>query len=319
MNAALELRPRNILDLMDATIRLYRRNFTSLLGISAVLLVPFGVAVVIGGYYYYIGLQPMLGQFPDSAPQFDRAPFFIGVAVLGFSLLIMSILGPLSQGALTLGISEHYLGEPITVGGAYRRVMKYWWPLFLAGVMFGLLVSIGPLGGALLGAGIGLLVSLITTAPPPLLIAGGALVGTFVGLPLSLLFFTWFVFYEQTIVLEDLQGLESLQRSRQLVSSYGWHVFGTLMLTLVGIAVATTILTAPISLTTFVVTLIRPDLLASLNLLSQCVHQVISVLLGPVFMIVQTLLYYDLRIRKEGFDLHHMVEALQANVEGAGG
>ncbi|MBM3500920.1 MAG: hypothetical protein FJX74_19865 [Armatimonadetes bacterium] len=69
----LELRPRNALDLIDASVRLYRRHFGSLLGISSLLLVPFGVTYTLGGFFYYAALDR--GWRPVGCPRFRRSTF----------------------------------------------------------------------------------------------------------------------------------------------------------------------------------------------------------------------------------------------------
>ena len=315
----LELRPRNALDLIDASVRLYRRHFGALLGISSLLLVPFGITYTLGGFYYYTALGPVMatGRVPANL-QVDVPSLVIGVSLMLAALVVVSALGPLSQGALALAISEQYLGRTIGVFEAYRRVMGYWWPLLVVGLVFGLLMSVGPVVGLVLGAGIGLPIGLYVlpdAGPIPSIVGGMA--GLLAGLPASMLLFTWFVFYEQALVLERSQGLDSLQRSRDLGRGHGWRVFGVLILTGIAISVATMVLSAPVSITVAVVASFHPEFLPYANLLSQCAQQIVNVLLGPVFMIVQTLTYYDLRIRKEGFDLQTMaaaVEGLQRRV-----
>jgi MFS family permease len=306
----LELKPRTGLDLLDASVRLYRRHFGPLLGISSVLLVPFGVTYTLGMFFYYLAMGPFLttGEMPANF-RGDVPMLILGLALLILGLSIMAVLGPLSQGALALAISEQYLGRTLGVLEAYRRVRRYWWPLFLVGLVFGLLGSIGPVAGGVLGAGAGLALS--GAATPVGAIVGGAL-GLVAGLPVAALFFTWFVFYEQTLVLEQVRGLDSLQRSRSLVTGQGWRVFGILLLTGIGTSIATAVLAAPVSVTVSVIAGFRPEFLPYAQLLSQCAQQIVSVFLGPVFMIVQTLVYYDLRIRKEGFDLATMAAGLES-------
>jgi len=310
----LELRPRNLLDLMDASVRLYRRHFGPLLGISALMLVPFGIVYSVGFFYYFMALGPMtqIGQVPPDA-QIDMSALVIGLILLVLALVIIAALGPLSQGALALAISEQYLGRSVGVWEAYRRVVRYWWSLFWVGIVFGLLVSFGPLVGAMLGGGAGFVIGMAVLPQAPVAPAAiGAILGMLAGIPVSALLFTWFVFYEQTMVLENARGMDSLQRSRALVRGHGWHAFGTLFLTFLAITIATWVLTVPVSTVGGVVAVSRPEFFAHAQLLAQCVQQIVNILLGPLFMIVQTLTYYDLRIRKEGFDLQMMADAIEA-------
>ena len=41
--------------------------------------------------------------------------------------------------------------------------------------------------------------------------------------------------------------------------------------------------------------------------------ELISVLIGPLYPIAITLFYYDQRIRKEGYDIEHMMDAAGLN------
>jgi hypothetical protein len=308
-----ELRPRNIVDLIDASVRLYRRHFATLLGVSAVLLVPFGITHTIGQYYLSLATQPLQtgAVAPDAAFPMDVPSLVAGLTIVGIAILIASVLGPLSQGALALAISERYLGRPIGALESYRRVLPYWWPLFAIGLAFGLLVAIGPVIGVLLGAAVALPLGLGEGTPAGLGLGMGAmLLGVGLGLPFALLFFTWFVLYEQTVVLEGLRNLDSLQRSRQLVKGHGLHVFGALFVTGMATGIVASVLTAPLTIAVMVVVNTHPTWVPVLQLLAQCMQHVVNIVVGPVFMIVQTLVYYDLRIRKEGFDLATMAAAL---------
>jgi hypothetical protein len=121
-----ELRPRNVLDLLDAAVRLYRQHFALLLGISAVVLVPFGLTYTVGEFYITLAIpQPTPGAMPTS-PITDWTAFYVGIAAVGVSLLIAWVAGPLSQGALALAISELYLGGRIATVASYRRALPYW-------------------------------------------------------------------------------------------------------------------------------------------------------------------------------------------------
>jgi uncharacterized membrane protein len=91
----------------------------------------------------------------------------------------------------------------------------------------------------------------------------------------------------QVVILEDLDsGMDALPRSRELTDGYKWKVFGASVVTFLAVWI---------------------PLVAVSALLPGPVGEVLGVLfslvLYPVFYTVFTLLYYDLRVRKEGFDL----------------
>lgn len=311
-NVLLELRPRNVLDLLDAAIRLYRRNFGLLLGISAVVLVPFGVTYTVGQFYVTVAMPaPALGEAPTSFV-INWPELIVGLAVVVVALLIAWVGGPLSQGALALAISEQYLGRQTGIRAAYRRAMPYWLSLLGVAIIFGLLVAAAPSAGAVIGAMIGVSTGIYAGETAGLLTGVIATcLGALAGTPLAVLFATWFVFYEQVMVIENVRGIDSLRRSRELVLGHGWHVFGTLALATLAIFLLSAIVAGPASIVASVVAQARPSLLPHMQLLAQCIQQAVNVLTGPVFMIVQTLVYYDLRIRKEGFDLEMMAAALR--------
>ncbi len=205
-----ELRPRGIVDLLDATVRLYRRHFATLLGVSAVLLVPFGIASTIGWYYYGLAFEPLitytapLDGFRPDVPQMIVAA--IGILV---SLLIAWIVGPLCQGALAITISEQYLGRSITIGEAYRRARPYWGSLFLVSLVLGLLISVGPLAGMLLGALVGVPLGMLASPQVGLivglLIGGLGLLG---GSVLAVVFIVRFFLYDTVMVVEGIRGVD---------------------------------------------------------------------------------------------------------------
>ncbi len=316
-----ELRPRNVLDLLDAAVRLYRRHFGLLLAVSAIVLVPFGITYTVGQFYVTLALPTTLGpgEMPDSVVT-DWPAFIVGIAGVGAALLIAWVGGPLSQGALALAISEQYLGGEITVWAAYRRALPYWLSLLGVAIIFGLLVSVAPALGATIGAMIGVAAGVHLGETAGLLTGVIAtLLGALAGTPLALLFATWFVFYEQVMVIEDVRGINSLRRSRELVRGRAWHVFGALALTTLGIFLVSAIVAGPASIAASIVAQTRPALLPHLQLFAQCIQQAVNVLTGPIFMIVQTLVYYDLRIRKEGFDLEMMAAALSDDTDTASG
>ena len=89
-----------------------------------------------------------------------------------------------------------------------------------------------------------------------------------------------FVFAAQAIVVEDLSVMDSLPRSKALVTGGWWRVFGILVLT-----------EAIFSVASWLLALIFPDWLAS---------TIVGAVSTPVVACVITLLYFDYRIRKEG-------------------
>jgi len=250
----------------------------------------------------------------------DTTQTAIGVIGLSLALLITGVVGPLAQGALAITISEQYLGRTITVGEAYRRARPYWASLFIVSLVFGLIVSIGPLAGTLLGGlvgvPLGMLASPNTGLVIGLLVGGLGLLG---GCVLAVVFVVWFFLYDTVMVVEGIRGMDSMQRARALVRGYFWHSLGAMFLAFLGTLLVAMIATGPASVAATLLANWRQELFAPMQLASQCTQQIVSILIGPVTMITQTLLYYDLRIKKEGFDLQQMAEVLRGGTGDRGG
>jgi hypothetical protein len=97
----------------------------------------------------------------------------------------------------------------------------------------------------------------------------------------------------QAVVLEGLGPFRALRRSASLSSGGKGHILGTLILAgalTIAIALGATI---------------ASSLLHS-TILQRIAETIVGVCIRPFFSIVETLLYYDVRIRKEAFDIEYM-------------
>jgi hypothetical protein len=128
--------------------------------------------------------------------------------------------------------------------------------------------KMGPLIGAAFGVG------LFVTLGFLLLVVPGIIV--WCGLALA----------SQVVVLENVSGMDALKRSWELTKGFKGKVFSS------GFIVAC-LITVPAAAIGAIFSGPKGDVVAA----------VFSLLVTPVFYIVYTILYYDLRVRKEGFDL----------------
>jgi len=186
---------------------------------------------------------------------------------IGIMLVVASIMGlSLMQGALIHAISEQYLRQSINIGRAFRFA---WERLAaLAGAM--ILVLFATTG--ILVVSIGFTVSISPDAGY-IFVAAGFCVGLYLMVRWS--------FILQVALLERLGPLAAMSRSSALVKRNWWRVMN--MTIIIGI------ITVGISIILGTVPTIGPTLG--------------SILSTPVFAIGITLLYYDLRVRKEEYNL----------------
>jgi hypothetical protein len=274
----LELRPMTIADIIDATIRLYRHNFAPLLGIAAVVQVPLMVLQVAASAFIFRRAMTAPGE------EIPWDQLAVGGAGFLVAFFIALLLLPLGEAALALAISDRYLGYPITVSGAYQAALRHW--------------------GAVLGTSllVGLWVYLCFAIGLVLLILPGLIV-------IVWLYVRYMFAPSIVVVLEGRRGLDAMRRSWELSSGYFWPILGTMTILVLMISVGSQGITWPLQMVLMAVTG-DPDKFVTAQVIIQAVAATLAVILRPVMMLGQVLLYYDLRIRKEGFDLMRMAETL---------
>jgi tetratricopeptide (TPR) repeat protein len=182
---------------------------------------------------------------------------------MGIIILAYSILAvPLMVGALIHAVSEQYLRQTIDIGQAYRFA---WGRL-----------------GALIGAMI-LVALVILGIPITLTFIGSTLrVGPIfmvAGFCILIYFLIRWAFIWQAALLENIGPIAALSRSSALVKNNWWRVLG-------------------IMLVLFIITTVTSAILGIIPVLGNTMGGILST---PIVTIGSTLLYYDLRVRKEGY------------------
>ena len=110
-------------------------------------------------------------------------------------------------------------------------------------------------------------------------------------LPGIYLLIRWF-FVAQCVVIEEKRGFDALARSSQLVRDNWWRVFGIVVVTQLIAAIPALLISVPL---TAVAESADRDVIALAG------EMVASIVTAPLVAIVTTLLFYDLRSRREEF------------------
>jgi hypothetical protein len=275
MGEAPRLKPMLSTEILDAAFRLYRSNFATFLGIFAVIYVPMTLLVVSVSAHLLSQGQAALGAAEDAlaleAAQRDLKVIEGLVSGLG-GILYGLIVVPLATGALTCAVGMRYLNEPATIGSAYRRIFPLFFKYIGTTLLSGLVIGLG---------------SLLCLVP-------------------GLMFMTWFFATSSIVCLEGRGGTGAMGRSRELVRGSGWRIFGFLLLTIL----LQGVLVGPVSIAAELVLPRITDSMALRFTLSTVFQQIIGMIVTPFFSAVLVLLYYDLRIRKEAFDLEVLAKNL---------
>lgn len=308
-----QLRPMSLSDMLDAAFRLYRKHFLTFIGIAALLLVPIAIVQFLVQLPYARALErfaaaPLAARPGQSA--LDLFPFaellpYYGI-IIALSVVQYLLLYNLMIGALANAIASSYMGQPISILGAYRlgwRRLRALLGASLAPLLLSLL-GVALVGGCALGAFWTLGVR--TGEQPNIGLAIVAVLGLFGMLIafgcISLFFYVRLLLATQAIVIEGLGALDGLRRSWRLVGQALWRSIGIVLLVFLMAAIVSYIVQLPLLAVSAASTFLLKSLVLTqaLNALATYATQI---LILPLQFIIFTLLYYDLRVRKEGYDL----------------
>jgi hypothetical protein len=307
------LRPRTVGEVLDQAFRLYRRHFLTFIGIIAVVVVPLQLAqqtivvFLIGGLANY-ETDPFTGGFSTgSSTNYNEVFSYIGIlgALSVLIGLIAALLQSLAQGALTGEVANSHLDKPVSFSDAYRQMFARLGPLL--GVIF---LQIGIVLLILLP------IILLTTITFSVGI-GSALNGSndnsgFLGLfcfsclliiPAGVLLayvFIRLLVVTPAVMVEHLGPVQAIRRSWGLVKDYWWRTFA---LSLVLAILAYVVQAGPAFIVQSIVALFTPRNLVLQQVVSGVVTVFTTLVFIPIQLIAITLYYFDLRVRKEGYDI----------------
>lgn len=312
---AYELRPLSLGELLDRTFTLYRRNFLLFAGI---MLLPICVNLPLQFAILRIQGAPFPIGRPSSSP---RALLYI----LAFSPLFW-LLFEIAHAAMTYAVSDAYLDRPSSIVDAYRKIRGRIWRIIgvslAVGIrVFGLMILLMLLFIAIPVAAI--VPSMIAGRGPANPTAIFAMVSIFflVLAPVALILVLWFaVRYSVSVpalLLENIKVGASIRRSVALSKNRRGQGLLAILLGIV-ISYAMVALFQGPFFAVMIVLGIKGPLPLWLTLSMTLSSSVAAIVAYPVPMIIFVIFYYDLRIRKEAFDLQQMMASLPAEEPAAG-
>lgn len=314
---ARDLLPMSLGDAFDEAFDLYKENFALFAGIVAVVQVPAQIATQALGQL--LGVQRLFTLSPGDDVTPSDLSAILGVMAFGFLVMALySVIYVLEGGALTVAISQRYMGRRISLREAYRRArgsmvrLALTWALaaLLLGsvsfvVMWGamLVLVIASMGAAAGGTAGGAMAVFVGMAAMVLATAVAVVVGTGIA-----------AFTTQIVVVEGVSLGAAIQRNWQLVKPRFPRVVGACVLLLVIVAALQLSLHGSLEWTmgATVYPLLRVPDMAQISL-STALGGAIGIVLQPFWLTCLTLLYYDLRVRREGLDLSLLETQLAAS------
>jgi hypothetical protein len=255
------------------------------------------------------------GSFNAQSPFASLTGLLYGmIGSFGLSLMYIIVFQPLMEGALARAISQRYLDRDSGVGDAFGTALRRspaligarLLPALFGLLAYGVVIGIFALGMFLaLGSAFTDNSSDNAVAGVLVILLGFGLI--FVFAAVGIFFVVRFLFTSQAIIVENQGPLQSLSRSWHLTRHVFWRTFGYLMIIwlLTGLlpGIVTTVFSSSLNFFLASQTIL-------LLLISTIISAVIQVIITPFSMIAYTLMYYDLRVRKEGFDLEQQTSAM---------
>lgn len=274
---------RSVSELLDASVRLTKAHYKPLLALSAIAYIPI---ILVG----LVQPQPMPGEelTAEETAQLLRSLVYL-IGPLLWYVIAWTAMIVLAAGA--------YAGRETTPGGALGLVLRRAPTLLWATILkWAVILAIGFMLVALFSV----VFAIATVA------AGGSaaitiIVGIVVGLASFAIVFILtarFFFVGTAVALESTGGWASVKRSAALTRGETWRVVKAIILFYV--------LIIAVWLTLFAVGRLFTDNV----IINNALGQLSFVFTFPLIPSVTALLYYDLRIRKEGYDLELMAQSL---------
>jgi len=267
------LRPLRIGEMLDASVKLYLANARVLIGLTAVVIVPFEV---LSGLVL-LSIVPSSSDLPNGFSAFttqttaasDLAAQTGASAVLNVGGLIA---GALVTGACVKAVSDLYLDQPADIRTSLAFVARRLHSLIWVEILIFL----------------GVLVGFILLIVPGIYAYG-----------------LWVVAVPALLV-ERRKGRRALGRSRALVRGNWWHAVATVFVATLMVSIIASIVQG-VLLGIFFVT---SDSVVVGVLLVTLAQTVAALIVRPFAAVVITVVYYDLRVRREGYDVELLAEQL---------
>jgi hypothetical protein len=280
---SMELRPRTVGEILDVAFKLYTSHVRKLLIIAAVVFIPIGIIQL----FITSGttLDPINLLDPDALAGGELPAGFASFLGGTLALSLISLIGTLFVQGASIKL----------FAGAYQGIEQSW----QESVRFGIDKSLLILGTAImaaLGSGIGLVFCIV---------------------PGVWLWTSWYVAIPSLLV-EGTGPVKALGRSFQLVKQRFWPVLGVGLLAwlisqvvvqLVGLVVGLVTI-APAALDAAETGILDGNVFGT-SVLATSVASIVTV---PFLAAVAVAVYFDLRVRFEGFDLE-MLSRQSENLE----
>ena len=315
-DAALKLRPLGIGELLDRAFNVFFKNAIPLISLLAVVIVPMAIVEyfmtrdILGAEF---GIFQQAINHPTAAPDtriVDQMNNALMGSVLGpwvgLYYLMLFIALPLANAAVVVGVSRAYLGGEVRFKDCYSVALRRWLPILLLVVMWfiALFAAMFTLVFAFIvvGVAIGALVGLLKGV--------GAVIGAIIGIAFALALVGFAIMAYMSfassfiaLVLENVDPIRAFGLGFSRIFGGGLFWRSVLMaLAMLAIFIGFGLVAAAVAFLLFWF-LKSPFIYVA-------VTQLVNLFFIAFAFVAVALYYYDVRIRREGFDLQVLADQI---------
>jgi hypothetical protein len=292
VTGGIQLYPMGIGEILDRSFRILRNHFWLLF---LIILIPQAI-------YFLVNQGLQLG-FSGRTMVSSPAAMGMGLGITAFfSAIIFLVIQFWAQGALINAVSETYLGHSASVMGSFGAMRS----------RLGRLIGTMLLMGLLIGVAVGI-VAIIASVLAMISVVLTVILG-FAAFVVGLHLFLNWLMVDKVVVLEDTAWMSALSRSKELMTARTEEGFWKSTKTKAGLILLLGFLIGLGFQLLFQVPGALLGLLAKGNVVIMTFLHLLNIAatsLATVYTAVAMILYYyDIRVRKEGFDLKMMAEKL---------
>jgi len=308
----MELRPLGFGEIFDRAVTLYIRNIVPFVAIVMVLVLPLSLFTYVVDRIsqpeydmWWRIIQHPTHAPPTQLPNFFTSPLY-DVSLIA-TVLFAFIAWPFALNAVAVGVARLYGGRPVEFRACYSSVLHRW-PQILGMLGFELLIFLGWYVVTLVVAIIVVLVAAAMGALSPALAAVFGVLAVFivllVMLPLLGPLIVALSFGMYAIVIEGRGTVESLYLGfgRVFNRAEFWRALLFALATMAVLFGASLIFSG----IAFIAAVLHLPGLETL------VQSVPNAIISPFGVVLLSVYYFDVRIRREGFDLEAALDRLTA-------
>ncbi len=303
-----DLRPLRAGEILDVAIKIYRSNAGTLFRLVAIVVAPVQALTVLvlasavpdaRFLIPEIGVEPTPQQIRNFGPE-DIWPFVAGTVVV---IILTLISTTLSTAACFKAVGDAYLGNKPrwrpSLSFAAKHLGAVLWVAFLGTCAWLAPFVVSALAAvplALAGIDGGVAVGLVVIT---LLVAAGVAVWLYVSYAVAV----------PALLTEEVRGRRALARSYRLVKGRWWPTFGILAVGSILAGIVGNVIGVAFTGITF--TDVGENTVLSL-IINALGGTIASVLTTPFTAAFVAVMYFDLRVRKEGMDLELLADRMGA-------